>query len=534
MATLPEAVNIARDHHNNGRFRAAETIYRRILDQVPNHTQTQLFLGTLYVQTGQYEQAINLINKAMAVLGERADMLLNIGESHRRLDQLPQAIDCFKKAIALNPDMGEAHTNLSLAYIQQEDFKNAIVAATRATELRPDNATAFSALGYAQRSAGLLDESLVTFNRALELDPASPDAAYHLTAAKKFKSDDPLLVKFETALERPGLSQPQLVSLHFALAKAYDDAKEYDHAFEHYRQGNRARRSSVPYERKYQQHLTDSFINFFTPQYMTDHKHWGHDSEKPIFIIGLPRSGTSLVEQILSSHPKVEGAGELKAMGDLVNEVPGQFNPPVGIPQCLGRMSDAQAKSMAERYLKALTAHGPDAERITDKHTINYQLVPLIRVLFPKAKFIHIRRDAKDTCLSCYFQMFREGQPFSYDLADAAHYYALYVRMMKQWIGELGIEMLDVQYDKLVGDVEGVSRDMVKWCGLKWDKQCLKFYESKRPVQTASVWQVREPIYTRSLGRAQRYKRHIQVLEDALERELAAIEAAAPAAVATS
>jgi tetratricopeptide (TPR) repeat protein len=529
MATLPEAVKIAREHHNAGRWRAAETIYRRILDQVPDHAQTHLLLGTLYVQTGQYEQAIDLIGKAMAALGERADMHLNIGEAHRRLDQLPQAIEHFRKAVQLKPDMGEAYTNLSLAYIQQEDFERAIETGKKAVELRPDNATAFSALGYAQRSAGQLEESLVSFDRALELDPASPDAAYHMTAARKFKSDDPLLVKFETALERPGLSQPQVVSLHFALAKAYDDAGEYDHAFEHYRQGNRARRASVPYDRRYQQHLTDRFIAFFTPRYMADRRHWGHDSDKPIFIIGLPRSGTSLVEQILSSHPKVEGAGELKAMGDLVNEAPALFSPPIGIPQCLDKLSDDQARAMADRYLKALDAHGPDADRVTDKHTINYQLVPLIRTLFPKAKFIHIQRDAKDTCLSCYFQMFREGQPFSYDLADTAHYYALYTRMMHQWTDELGIDMLDVPYEQLVHNVESVSRDMVKWCGLKWDKQCLKFYESKRPVQTASVWQVREPIYTRSLGRAKHYARHLQMLDEALKKELAAIDK--PAAV---
>jgi hypothetical protein len=257
-------------------------------------------------------------------------------------------------------------------------------------------------------------------------------------------------------------------------------------------------------------------MEIYSPDYFAARANIGETSEVPVFVLGMPRSGTTLVEQIIASHPAAHGAGELEELGWLAANMPKLTGGTAPYPEAARLIDATNAKSIAAQYLEPLIARAPAARRITDKMPGNFIRIGLIAVLFPKARIVHVRRHPLDTCLSCFFQHFGRGHHFSYDLGHLGHYYTQYQRLMAHWARVLPGRIFDVQYEDVVSKQEETSRAIIAHCGLDWDPKCLAFHEHERQVRTASFWQVRQPLYASSVGRWQAYEKHLGPLKAAL------------------
>jgi tetratricopeptide (TPR) repeat protein len=311
-----------------------------------------------------------------------------------------------------------------------------------------------------------------------------------------------------------GLRPEERSPVHFTLGDLLDDLGEYDRAFAHYRLANALK--EVDYSRKRRTREVDQLVTIFSEENMARMPRSPLLSHRPVFIVGMPRSGTSLVEQIIASHPEVYGAGELRDVGLLAVQL-GRNEERVPYPDILLRVEQAELRRLCREYLSKMRHTAPDAKRFTDKMWQNFEHLGLIELLFPQARVIHCRRDPIDTCLSCYQQSFgTAGPPFAYDLGHIAGYYHEYRRLMAHWEQVCDLRVLEVDYEQLVADPEGESRRMVDFIELDWDPACLRYYENPRIVRTASYAQVREPVYETSIGRWRNYETHLAPLIEAL------------------
>ena len=298
----------------------------------------------------------------------------------------------------------------------------------------------------------------------------------------------------------------------------YDSAREYDLAFTHYQQANAAKRWQFDAE----QHRadTDNFIALHSPEFMAGLPRASIRSARPIFVVGMMRSGTTLTEQILASHPAVFGAGELPDIVEMANSLPATLNTDIPYPQCMALLTQAKLDELAQRYLERLAEFSADASRVVDKAPVNFRHLGLIELMFPDAHVIHCLRDPRDSCLSMYFTDFVHSHEYSSDLANLGSFYRDYRRVTRHWRNISKIPLLEVQYEELVAEPEATIRRIVAFCGLEWDDRCLNFHKSKRYINTPSYDQVRQPIYKKSAGRWKNYARHLEPLIEALGDEI--------------
>ena len=312
-------------------------------------------------------------------------------------------------------------------------------------------------------------------------------------------------------------NEERYMALHFALGKAYEDMKEYPKSLEHYTIGAKLKRAVLKYDEAEVFDFFDSIREVFSEDYFKNRPYEGLSSSLPLFIVGMPRSGSTLAEQIISSHPDVYGAGEIKVLSSVLSNLRQKFPNLPRFPKMATAMKPQQFAAVANGYLKELTAMSPTAVRVTDKLLTNYYFVGLINTLFPNAKIIHTMRNPVDTCLSAYSKLFKDDMPHSYDLAELGRYYKKYEELMEHWRHVLpqGV-MLDVQYEDVIADAETNARKIIEFVGLPWNDACLNFHTSDRPVKTASVSQVRKPIYGSSVNRWERYGDGLKPLVDAL------------------
>jgi hypothetical protein len=303
--------------------------------------------------------------------------------------------------------------------------------------------------------------------------------------------------------------------LHFALGQAKEAGRDYDAAFHHMTEANKLRllefeSANGPYDPDAEARQVEGITQDFDARHFQRTAGFGLDTELPIYIVGMPRSGTTLCEQILASHSQVFGAGELPDIHQLVEELTRSG------ASYAGRLTAADTRAMAERELARLQERGPSARRVTDKHPFNFRHLGLIATLFPRVRFIHCRRDPMDTCLSCFSQDLTHKAIWSGDLKTLGHAYRLYERLMAHWRAVLPARMLEVDYEEVVSDFEGHARRLISFCGLEWEESCLDFHRTSRLVRTPSMEQVRRPIYRSSVGRWRKFERHLTPLRDAL------------------
>jgi len=465
--------------------------------------------------------------------------------------QFQAALSHHVAALRLRPDVAEIHYRVAMGLWQIERSDLARDHLLEALRLRPDYAAAHGALGRLLLIVGQIEPAARHARRAVELAPDSAEFAVALASVLEADRDSPAaweildrlmaagheftrlallfaimapqqnreieaLVMVDRCLATAPMALPRWrASLHFAAANLLDRMGRYDEAFAHAAAGNAAR--GVGYEPGQAQRPVQTFIEYFTRPTLRRLPRATHGNETPVFIVGVPRSGTTLVEQILASHPAVYGAGELDwVFGLWETAVQKHGSPFTPITHCLDRMTARDLDKLAEQYLAPLAALGFAAARITDKMPTNFLHLGLISLLFPQARIIHVRRDPLDTCLSCYMTDFAAGHDFTTSLSSLGHFHGQYDRLMAHWKNVLDVPIIEVAYEELVTDVEGQSRRMIEFLDLPWDDRCLRFYENTRFIATASNAQVRRPIYQKSISRWRNYEKHLGPLRAAL------------------
>jgi tetratricopeptide (TPR) repeat protein len=502
-----------------GRHEEAAAAYRRAVELQPDHLNALNNLGNVLAHLGQAEEAVSVFKRALALKPELAEAHSNLGAALRAHGQAEEAVAELRQAVSLKPDFPEALNNLGAALRSLGRPGEAVAVLRRAIELKPDFIEAWANLANVQEELGETAEALATVRRALAIDPTSAHAWHTLSGLKTFAADDPDIPAMEAALataEARDLRDDR-INLGFALGKAWMDLRDPDRAFEYLNTANRLRRATFDYDVEAEARGFDEIAKVFTPELMQRLAGTGDASELPIFVLGMPRSGTTLVEQILASHPVVHGAGELKVLEETLIAAAGRGDIGPLYPYMAQTLTPAALAKLGRAYVDQVAALAPGKERVVDKMPANFRLAGLIHLMLPNARIIHCRRDPVDTCLSCYAQNFAVGQRFTFDLRELGLYYRAYERLMAHWRTVLPPDrFLEVDYEEVVDDLEGQARRLIAFCGLPWDEACLKFYETRRPVRTASVSQVRQPIYRSSVARWKPYERQLAPLIQAL------------------
>ncbi|HEY8085921.1 MAG TPA: sulfotransferase, partial [Methylophilaceae bacterium] len=523
-----------------------------------NYAEALNNLGALLVLEARYDEALPLLTRALQLTPRYSDPHCNLGFVLNGLERYAEAFPHFQLALQLRPDYAEAYLGLAEVYRRQLLLPQAEKAARQGVALLPDKAEAHSILAAVLAEAGATHEALTHFDHALTIAPTLHSALvgkgnlcmemgdlklaeallmqalqvdtskrqlavrYHLSQLRKVQADDPNLIALAAETELESLPEKEQRYVHFALGKSYDDAGQYDLAMAHFMQGCALKRKAVQYDAARQAQTFADTIKLFSE---TNLRRWrgigkglgnnsGNDSALPIFVLGMPRSGTTLVEQIIASHPQVFGAGELPDLLQMLNR---PLNEHTGFPACMEDISKEQISAWGAEYVAGLRQRHPDARFITDKMPSNFFALGLIHVMLPNAKIIHVRRDPVDTCLSCFTRLFSHGQEYSYDLAELGQYYTGYEKLTQHWRKVLPAgAFMEVRYEDIVADMETHARRLIAFCGLEWDAACHDFYNTKRAIRTASVTQVRQPIYNSSVGRWRRYEAHLKPLLQAL------------------
>jgi tetratricopeptide (TPR) repeat protein len=531
-----------------GRVAEAEAALRKTVALQPDSAAAYLNLGQTLELQGRLAEAEECFRRAVALKADLADAHVSLGRLSQQGGDMHAAIAHYEKAIQLNPSLLAAHLSRAKACIHMCAYDAAADSISQALRLDPDNVGAYYDLAGVRIGQGLYGDALHDIRRALQLKPDYveataveayilerlsdyqaalecltpvldryqdyPEVAMVYASLAHFTKDyDGAIARLESLLAKDGLAEKHRTQIHFNLGQLYDKRGEYAQAFAHYRAGNQLIPATFD-ARAWRDRITD-LIDMFSHDAMTRAPRADKRSGRPIFIVGMPRSGTTLVEQILSMYPEVAAAGELMDISLLADELQESLEH-TSPAKDISRLSREQCDSSAQRYLDLLGGRYPNALRVTDKMPQNFLHLGWIALLFPGARVIHCVRDPMDTCLSCYFQMFTGDHPYAYDLASLGEYYRQYQRLMRHWRKVLDIPIFEVRYEDLVREPEQLGRAMVEFCGLAWDPSCLEFYKSERTVATASSQQVRRPIYSSSLGRWQHYADHLEPLKQAL------------------
>jgi len=500
--------------HRQGRLEEAESHYRRALALKPDLADALLNLGILARIQGRPGEAEAWYRRTLALRPDHPGVLMNLGNALHGQGRFDEAVACYRQALALAPDYPEAHLNLGNALKSLGDSAAALEEYQRALALRPDLAEAWNNRGHIFQEQGNLAEAMAAFDRALAIRPDYAEAHYNRAELKRFRAGETDLATLE-ALVAGAAGQPpgQAVFLHFALGKALEDAGELPRAFEQFLRGNALKRRHLTYDEAATRALFRRIAAVFDTDLFERRRGAGEPSSRPIFVVGMPRSGSTLVEQILASHPEVLGAGELGALAAVADHLSCDADRPLAYPEAVPTLEPAALGRLGRAYLAQLPPLAAGQTRITDKMPANFLHIGLIRLILPNARIIHTVRDPLDTCLSCFARLFVDHQEFSFDLAELGRYFRWYRALMAHWRTVLPEDaILDIRYEDVVDDLETQARRLLAHCGLPWDRRCLAFHQTRRPIRTASAAQVRQPLFRSSLDRGQRYRDQLEPL----------------------
>ena len=536
--------------HQSGRRDQAEALYRQVLAARPGHAAAQHFLGLLLHQIGRGDDGLALIEQSVRAEPRNPDFLNNLGAVLRDRGRLEDSARLYLKAVAIRPDHAGARDNLAAVQRQLEQFDaaaetyrgslvhnpfhvkariglaetlqdagrldEALDVYREALSLRPKDPDLLHRLGVGLTEKGSLDEAAETFRRAIALAPADARSWMSLAQVKRHDRRDAEFETMEAVHARTPAESPERMALAFALGKANDDLKAYDRAFDYFAEGNAIKRRGHDYDAARTRQDFEAMKAVFDEELFAKYAGCGNSDETPIFIVGMPRSGTTLVEQIIASHPAVYGAGELELMKRAISD-----NFPAGtaggFPANIASAPPRAFADAGKAYVDTLSARYPGFARVTDKMPGNFMLIGFIHLMLPKARIVHVARNAEATCLSIYKTHFRnEGHRYGYDLAELADFHNLYADMMAHWRAVIPGAVHEVRYEDFVADQEGQTRALINHCGLEWDDACLAFHQTDRPVRTASAAQVRQPMYKGSVDLWKRYGDRLKPLVDRL------------------
>lgn len=510
--------NLAVVHQTTGHQNEAVDAYRKAVSIRPNYTKAHINLASLLRENHEFEESILASRSALAVnpnlteaLVLLADCLTIIGEGQDAEVTLRAAISGGNNDLPLK---------IALAQVLSDRGKHSelIALCEDITQITTDP-DALRACGELVRNIGLHQLSSEYFHKALLANPMHTSTIRSLSSSRRFSSkDEDFIQEARKHFENPDTSMKDRINLSFALGKMLDDCNEFDEAFKYYDQGNRLVHEHLHFDRiKYERDIS-AIIETFSAELIKNNTLEEYPgSNIPFFIVGMPRSGTTLIEQILASHPSVRSAGELMHLGRLVRSLPSTLNSSIPFPACVSGLDRGRAHQLAIKYLRALPERLDGEQHVTDKMPSNFLYIGVVAMLFPRAKIVHCRRDPVDVCLSIFFQLFDKAYQYAFDFDDIAFYYRQYMRLMDHWAKVLPTRIVEAEYSKLINEQETTSRELFDMVNLQWDDRCLRFNENNTSIRTSSHWQVRQPIYRSSLQRWRNYRKHIGGLLEALD-----------------
>lgn len=514
--TLDQAVKL----HDAGQWEQAETIYRNVIQQFPQTAEAYNLLGTLYHHKGKHRVAVELTKKAIKLSPKIALYYNSLGNALRESGEGREAEKAFRKALKIKPDYTSAMNNLGGSVLAKGNISSAISVFIKTLKINPEYYPARHNLGVAYFEKGENDKALDCYRTVMKQKPSYTKSVRNLAETKKFKNQDADFKHLEELARNNNFGGEDKANILFSFAKAQDDQQLSKPAFETYLKANRAFRNTFQYSidqtRKDFDEIKASINKDFFETYREESKESRETSSKPVFVLGMPRSGTSLVEQILSSHPKVFGAGELnfvaKIYFHLIREK-GTRNFSDAFSNC----DSSFLKDLGNNYNRQISELPTKLPFIVDKMPRNFIYAGLLKIMLPNAKIIHCRRSPEDTCLSIFKKIFVGQQHFAYNLEELAQYYNLYLDMMDHWRDLLGDDLYEINYEDLISDQKKQTENLLSHCGLEWHDACLDFHKTKRLVRTASTDQVRQPLYQTSVQAWKKYEGQLGPLITILE-----------------
>ncbi|NQU57368.1 MAG: sulfotransferase [Rhodospirillales bacterium] len=500
------------------RFQEAEDQFREAIVLEPELIDLRLELANLFNRQDRYFVAAKELKETLEIEPEHPGALNMLARTDVEMNRLDEAAESISRLEELTPDTPAMLISRAQLHSAKDDHQAAETDLLRALELHPGAADAHCSLGHTLLLIGRIDEAIEHFERAAEINPG---ALVALVNARVFPDDPEVIEKMQKFARNPLIPSEARSSMSFALTSVHEKRGDFDDAFEHANQANAQVDKVIDYSPQFTRRYIDAIIRNFTPRLFERCRDMGHSSERPVFVCGMPRSGTTLTEQVLCSHPDVFGAGELGIVPAITRMMPPVLKVKAPYPACMKKFYLRTAEHAAIYYLQKIAALDDTAARVVDKLPHNFEHLGLIALMFPNAKIIHLVRDRRDVAISNYFTNFkmkRGGMGFAFDLANIGHMINDHDRIMAHWREVLPVPIYDLAYEDLVDDQEETTRKLLDFVGLEWDARVMDFHKTERAVKTASVWQVRQPIYKTSKERWRRYEKHLGPLLDVLDK----------------
>lgn len=509
----------AGEHLHQGRVRECEEMCRTVLQHNPDNVNALRLLSRVASEESRWGQAERLLQRALQLTPAFDEARLDLARVFKQQDRIEEAVDCTGAVVARSPRNAHAwYLHASMLAIALR-YESALAAYQQAIELRAFNPPAYVGMGHLLKTLGRQHEGIAAYRTAVEQRPDFGEVYWSLANLKTFRFTTDEIADMEQRIAHQDLDEDARVHFLFTLGKAYEDEGQFDRSFARYEEACATQRMRIVYDPVETEVIHDRICATFSAEFLAAHADQGCQDPAPIFIVGLPRSGSTLIEQILASHSLVEGTAELpdvsRAISSLARRRKGATYPEAAL-----KLDAAGWQALGESYLQRTQRHRTGLAFFTDKMPNNFSSIGLIHLMLPQARIIDARRHPLDSCFGSFKQHFAHGQTFSYDLVELGEFYLQYRRMMRHWHSVLPGRVLEVRYEDVVADQRGATERLLNYCGLPWEEACLRFYETDRAVRTASSEQVRQPIYTSSINHWRNFRTHLAPLIEVLGDEL--------------
>jgi tetratricopeptide (TPR) repeat protein len=553
---LPQALGLAQQEQSRGNFQSAAELYQLLLAKLPDQATIHINYGVALKELNRTTEALASLDRALALQPNQAEAHNNRGAVLYLLERYDEALASYDRALALKPDYANAHHNRGSTLNKLSRPAEALASYDRAIALNPRHAEAHNNRGVVLQELRQIDEALASFDQAIILNPRHAEACnnrglnlvikgdmpaaekmfrqasalrpdfadplFNLTTICKYRTPENDEVKhIRTLLAHPGNTADQKELLYYSLGKIYDDCHHYDEAFENYQLANQIRNARVSYNAAAVTRQNQHLMEVFNQDFLARKFAFASANPSPLFIIGMPRSGTTLLASILSNHPAITTAGELSTMTDLTTRLTASNGNNLPYPEAVNHLNPDVAHRLINDFLQSLRQNvDPHIPFVIDKNPLNFVNLGFIALLFPQARIIHCHRHPLDTSLSNYFRRFPLTLDYCFDLQNIGHYYLEYLKVMEHWRKVLPLKMIEINYEDTVLQTESTTRKMLDFLGLNWEARCLAPHANPRVVATASQWQVRQPIYRHALERWRSYEKHLGPLKKMLRPAL--------------
>jgi tetratricopeptide (TPR) repeat protein len=522
LQSLPKALVAVTDLLAQGKLARAEALCRKFLRAHPTHVEAMRLLADIAMQFGVLEDAEYLLESAAEFEPGNTQVHIDLVGVLRKRQNFARALQVAEQLHQGQPDNPQLKSLYAIEKMQMGDYIGAIELFDQVLAALPGDAVTLTSRGHALKTLGNQQDAIDSYRRAIESDPWHGDAYYALSNLKTYRFSEAEVAQMQAFEQREELAPAGRVHFCFALGKAFEDAGDYARSFEFYAQGNRLKRQQSNYDADQMANDLRAQREFFTPELLASRESAGYGAPDPIFILGLPRAGSTLLEQILSSHSQVDGTLELPNILAMAQKLrrQGRDGGDKPYPQILQDMGDEQLQALGRQYIEETRIHRQGAPFFIDKMPNNFRHIGLIKLILPGARIIDARRHPMACCFSGFKQLFAEGQEFSYDLTDLGRYYNDYVALMDHWDEVSPGSILRVHYESVVADLEPQVRRILDYCGLPFEQACLNFYDTDRAVRTASSEQVRQPIYSSGVEQWINFHPYLGALEEVIAPNL--------------